>query len=126
MENSKWKEDLRNYFKNYKEISIDDEIEIVSKALNEWINFIKKESDFNITSTRLEIVNLKSEFEISNRIYTNPFKIELIIEHTGKFVTIKYPTRNRKIEIEILEKEIEIKGDSIINFLTKTLINYAG
>jgi hypothetical protein len=70
MENSKWKEDLRNYFKNYKEISIDDEIEIVSKALNEWINFIKKESDFNITSTRLEIVNLKSEFEISNRIYS--------------------------------------------------------
>jgi hypothetical protein len=131
MENSNWKDDLRKHFKNHQISSITDKIEEVSKALNEWVNFVKEESNLKINESKLNLRELKSELEITGEKFQFPLKIQVILDSFGESILIKssngvYVSDKKQFTISDKEPiETFLKfSDDMKEELTKILINY--
>lgn len=131
MENSKWKEDLRNYFKKHQISSIADKVEEVSKALNEWVNFVKKESNLKINDSKLNMKDFKSELEITGEKIQYPLKIQVILDSLGETILIKSSNgefvsdRNQFTTSDNEPIETIVKfSDDMKEELAKILINY--
>jgi hypothetical protein len=123
MENSKWKEDLTVHFKKHKIVSISEKVEIVTNAITEWVDFLKKNSSLNVNFTKL---NSKFKIELSERLYFTPLTMEITCDDLGENIFITHNYTDTKLEQAYKKIEIEINNELIHKTLTRILISYVG
>jgi hypothetical protein len=123
MENSKWNEDLIVHFKKHKIVSISQKVEIVTNAITEWVDFLKKNSTLNVNFTKL---NSKFKIELSERLYFTPLTMEITCDDLGENIFITHNYTDTKLEQAYKKIEIEINNELIHKTLTRILISYVG
>jgi hypothetical protein len=123
MENSKWNEDLIVHFKKHKIVSISQKVEIVTNAITEWVDFLKKNSTLNVNFTKL---NSEFKIELSERLYFTPLTMEITCDDLGENIFITHNYTDTKLEQAYKKIEIEINNELIHKTLTRILISYVG